>query len=78
MFIVSQIRFCFVVFFFTIILIIAVLLRNANNRILYELCLYRAQVSQLKQDLGVKQLQFENLTNPAAVKQRLEKLKNDG
>jgi hypothetical protein len=77
MFIVSQIRFCFVVFFFTVILIIAVLLRNANNRILYELCLYRAQVSQLKQELGVKQLQFENLTNPAAVKQRLDKLKND-
>jgi hypothetical protein len=77
MFIISQIRFCFVVFFFTVILIIAVLLRNANNRILYELCLYRAQVSQLKQELGVKQLQFENLTNPAAVKQRLDKLKND-
>ena len=74
---VSQFRFCFVIFFFTVILIIAVSLRNANNRILYELCLYRAQVNQLKQELGVKQLQFENLTNPAAVKQRLDKLKND-
>ncbi len=77
MFIVSQFRLCFVVFFFTVLLIIAVSLRNANNRIIYELCIYRSEVNQLKQELGVKQLRFEGLTNPAAIQARLEKLDKD-
>ncbi|MBN1973614.1 MAG: hypothetical protein JW787_08235 [Sedimentisphaerales bacterium] len=77
MFIVSQFRFCFVAFFFTVLLIIAVSLRNANNRIFYELCTYRAQVNQLKQEIGVKQLRFESLTNPTAIQQRLDELKED-
>ncbi len=75
MFIVSQFRFCFVIFFFTVVLIIAVSLRNANNRIFYELCTYRVQANQLRQELGVKQLRFESLTNPAAIEQHLEKVK---
>ena len=77
MFIISQFRFCFVVFFFTVLLIIAVSLRNANNRIIYELCIYRSEVNQLKQELGVKQLRFESLTNPAAIQERLDKLNKD-
>ncbi len=77
MFIISQFRLCFVVFFFTVLLIIAVSLRNANNRIIYELCVYRSEVNQLKQELGVKQLRFEGLINPAAIQARLEKLDKD-
>ena len=77
MFIVSQFRYCFVVFFFTVLLIIAVSLRNANNRIIYELCIFRSEVNELKQELGVKQLRFESITNPAAVQERLEKLNKD-
>ena len=77
MFIISQFRLCFVVFFFTVLLIIAVSLRNANNRIIYELCVYRSEVNQLKQELGVKQLRFESLTNPAAIQARLDKLNED-
>ena len=78
MFIISQFRVCYVTIFFTVILIIAVSLRNANNRIFYELCTYRVQVNQLKQELGVKQLRFESMTNPAAIQQRLDELNNDG
>jgi hypothetical protein len=77
MFKVSQFRFCFVIFFFTVLLIIAVSLRDANNRIIYELCVFRSQVSQLKQELGVKQLRFESITNPSAIQERLDKLNED-
>ena len=77
MFIISQFRLFFVVFFFTVLLIIAVSLRNANNRMIYELCVYRAEVNQLKQELGVKQLRFESLTNPAAIQARLDELNED-
>ena len=74
---VSQFRFCFVVFVFTTILIFAVSLRYANDRVFYELCVYRSQINQLKQELGVKQLQLESIINPAAIQQRLDKLNND-
>ena len=77
MFIISQFRFFFVVFFFTVLLILAVSLRNANNRIIYELCIFRSEVNQLKQELGVKRLRFENLTNPAAIHEHLEELNDD-
>lgn len=77
MFIMSQFRFVFAVLCLTAILIFAVYLRDANNRIFYELCTYRADMSQLKQELGVKQLQLESLINPAAISQRLDTLHND-
>ncbi|MBN2591000.1 MAG: hypothetical protein JXA96_14130 [Sedimentisphaerales bacterium] len=64
-------------FIFTVLLIIAISLRNANNRIIYELCVFRSEVNQLKQELGVKQLRFEGLTNPAAIQACLDKLDED-
>jgi hypothetical protein len=66
-------RFCFifVVFYFTAILILAVCLRSADNRIFYRLCTVNTEQSRLKQQLSNKQLQLENLINPAAVSQRL-------
>ncbi len=77
MLIISQFRVFYVAFFFTVVLIFAVALRNANDRNFYELCVYRAQVNQLKQELGVKQLRLESLINPALIKKRLEELNND-
>jgi len=68
----SRFRFVFAVFYFTAILIFAVYLRSANNRIFYEFCRYRSEQSRLKQKLGTKQLLLEGLINPAAISQRLE------
>ncbi len=70
-------RFVFVVFYFTAILILAVYLRSANDRIFYELCTYRGEQSRLKQKLGTKQLLLEGLINPAAISQRLDELNSN-
>ncbi len=68
----SQFRFVLVVFYFTAVLICAVYLRGANNRVFYELSQYNALQNQLKQKLGAKQLQLESLINPSALSKRLE------
>ena len=73
----SQLRFVFVVFCFTAVLIFAVYLRSANNRVFYELCACNADISRLKQELGTKQLLLEGLINPAAISQRLGESKSD-
>ncbi len=77
MFMMSQFRFVFAVLCLTAVLIFAVYLRDANNRIFYELCIYRAELNQLKQELGAKQLRLEGIINPAAISQRLNELNND-
>ena len=77
MFTISQFRFFFVAFFFTMILIFAVSLRNTNDRVFYKLCTYRVEINQLKQELGVKQLRLESLINPAVVQKRLDAFNND-
>jgi len=76
-FLMSQFRFVFAVLFLTAILIFAVYLRDANNRIFYQLCMYRTDLNQLKQELGAKQLRLESLINPAAISQRLNESEND-
>ncbi len=68
----SQFRFVLVVFYFTAVLIFAVYLRGANNRVFYKLSQYNALQNQLKQKLGAKQLQLESLINPSALSKRLE------
>jgi len=73
----SQLRFVFVVFCFTAVLIFAVYLRSANNRIYYERCSYNVEQSQLKQELGTKQLLLESLINPAAISQRVDESNTD-
>jgi len=70
----SRFYLVFAVFCFTAVLIFAVYLRSANNRIFYELCTFRVEQSRLKQELGSKQLLLEGLINPAAVLQRFDKL----
>ncbi|RKY24175.1 MAG: hypothetical protein DRP62_04345 [Planctomycetota bacterium] len=64
-------RFVFVVFYVTAVLILAVHLRNADNHIFYKLCTHKVEQSRLKQQLGNKQLQLENLINPSAVSRHL-------
>ena len=66
-----QFRFVFVVFYFTAVLIFTVYLRSADNRIFYKLYTHEAEQGRLNQELTQKQLQVENLINPAAVSQRL-------
>lgn len=70
----SRFYLVFVVFCFTAVLIFAVYLRNANNRIFNELCACRGEQSRLKQELGTKQLLLESIINPAAVSQRFDEL----
>jgi len=65
-------HFVFVVFYFTAVLIFTVNLRSANNRIFYKLCSQMAEQNRLKQQLWQKQLQLENLINPAAVSEYLD------
>ena len=64
-------RSVFVVFFLTAVLILTVWLRIAENRTFYKLCAIGAEQNRLKQQLWQKQLELENLINPAAVSQRL-------
>jgi hypothetical protein len=71
----SQFRFVLVSFSFTAVLIFAVYLRGANNRIFYELSEQNAELSQLKQELGARQLVLEGLLSPAASSQRLKELR---
>jgi cytochrome c-type biogenesis protein CcmE len=71
----SRFCFAFVVFCFTAVLILAIYLRNANNRIFYMLCTRTAEQNRLKQQLWQKQLRLENLINPAAVSRRLNAAK---
>jgi hypothetical protein len=73
----SQFRFVFVVFYFTAVLILAVSLRSANNRVFYELCKYNVEQNRLKQKLGAKQLLLESLINPAAISQPRDESNTD-
>ena len=69
---ISRFCFVFVVFYFTAVLILTVYLRSADNRIFYKLHTIDIEQSRLKQQLWQKQLQLENLINPAAISQRLD------
>ena len=65
-------HFLFIVFYFTAVLILTVSLRSTNNRIFYKLCGVTAEQGRFKQQLWQKQLELENLINPAAVSQYLD------
>lgn len=64
-------RFIFIVIYFTAVLIFTVYLRSADNRIFNKLCTIDNEQARLEQQLRQKQLQLEDLINPAAVSQRL-------
>jgi len=69
----SRFRFVFVVFYVTAVLILTVLVRNANHRMFYRLCELNAEQARLKQQLWQKQLQVESLMSPEVISERLQK-----
>jgi hypothetical protein len=69
----SRFRFVFVIFFVTAVLILTVSVRSENHRIFYQLCAVNAEQGRLKQHLWHKQLQVENLLNPAAISERVDR-----
>ena len=68
----SRFRFVFVVSYLTSILILAVYLRDANNRIFYQLSREKGEQRRLQKELADKQLWLERLINPAAVSERID------
>jgi hypothetical protein len=66
-----QLRFVFAVICLTVVFLAAIFLREANNRVFYDLCTYRAELNRLKQQLGAKQIRLEAIINPAAVSQQV-------
>jgi len=68
----SRFHFVFAVFCFTAVLILTVYLRSADNHIFYKLYTINIEQSRLKQKLWQKQLQLENLINPATVSLHLD------
>jgi len=61
----------FMVFYFALILIVTVFLRGTNDRMFYRVCVIKAEQGRLKQELWHRQLELENLMNPAAVLESL-------
>lgn len=73
----SRTYFVFVVFCFSALLILTIYLRNAENRIFYELVTVNIEQDRLKQQLWQKQLRLESLINPAAVTERISNQQNE-
>ena len=65
-------RLVYVAFFFTVVMLFAACLRNANDRNFYRLCGARVSQSRFKQQLAGKQLRLENLINPASIYKRID------
>jgi len=63
----SRFRFVYSVLLLTAILILAVHLRNSNNRTFYELCTLGAHRDSICQELWQRQIELENLISPTAV-----------
>jgi len=64
--------FVLIIFYLAAVLIAAVYLRSANNRIFYKLSAYQSEQNRMKQQLWQKQLQLEGLLNPASISKQLE------
>ena len=62
-----RLRFILVTFFIVAALVFAVYIRDANNRLFYKIRSSYVKQSRLKQQLWQKQLQLENLLNPAKI-----------
>ena len=62
-----RLRFILVTFFITAALVFAVYVRDANNRLFYKIRSTQVKQNHLKQQLWQKQLQLENLLNPAKI-----------
>jgi len=66
-------RLVFVALYCTLVMLLAVSLRNSNDRLFYRICAARVTQSRLKQQLATKQLQLESMINPASVSQQFKK-----
>ena len=66
-------RLVFVALYCTTVMLFAASLRNANDRVFYKICAARVSQNRLKQQLAGKQLQLENMINPASVSQQIKK-----
>jgi len=62
-----RLRFILVTFYITAALVFAVYIRDANNRLFYKIRATHVKQNRLKQQLWQKQLQLENLLNPAKI-----------
>ena len=69
---VSKICFVYMVLIGVGVLLLTIFLRDANNRMFYQLRTYRVQSNQLKQQLWDRQLELERLTNPDSVMKQVE------
>ncbi len=67
----SDIRFVFVVFSVTAVLMFTVYLRHARKQFFFHIRTQIAEQNRLKQQLGNKQLRLENIINPASLSQQL-------
>jgi len=65
-------RFLYAILHVTAALILTVFLRNSSARLFHQLWVTRAEQSRLKQQLGNKQLQLENLISPSEVSKCIE------
>jgi len=72
----SQLRFIFIVFYLTAVLIFTVRLRTDRSRIFYRLHTVQRKDSQLKQNLWQRQLRLESLISPTAMSRRLNNQNN--
>lgn len=70
--------FVFVIFYFTAVLIFTICLRSAEHRVFYQLCTIKAEQGRLKQELREKQLQVEELINPAIVSEGVGEDNSEG
>lgn len=62
-----RLRFIFIVFFFTALLVATVHLRTTSSRIFYRSRAGVVRQNRLKQQLWQKELMMASLTNPAAL-----------
>lgn len=65
-------RLVFVALFFTLVMLFAASIRNANDRIFYKIMAARVSQNRLKQQLAARQLRLENLINPASVSEKID------
>ncbi len=69
------IRFVYVVFCCTAILVLGISLRSDENSAFYKLCQVTTNQSRVKQQIWQKQMELESLLNPEKVSKLLEQKK---
>jgi len=68
----SRICYSFGIFCVVAVLVVALILREANSHMFYQLRVYKLDENLLKQQLWQKQLRLESLTQPQRVLEATE------